>query len=183
MAAYHAKRALRFGAILCATLCAATIAQAQEADQAGAEAEASEEAEYRHAISVFGGAITRTERGDTGGAIGLSYSYGVLPKWAVGVKVEYASGSIERDWLLLFGVVFEPVDRVEFGIGIGPEQVERAEREEGEVVVVEEIEALLRLTAGYVFRLGDRTALSPEFNVDIGSQVSLVYGLVFTVKL
>jgi hypothetical protein len=186
MTVYDAKRALRFGAILCATLCSATIAQAQEADRAGGEAEASEEAEYRHAISVFGGAITRTERGDTGGAIGLSYGYGVLPKWAVGVKAEYASGSIERDWLLLFGVVFEPVDRVEFGVGIGPERVERTEieeGEEGEEVVVEEIEALLRLTAGYVFRLGDRTALSPEFNVDIGSQVSLVYGLVFTVKL
>lgn len=153
---------------------------AQEAEQAAGpdSAEEAEEPEYRNAISGFIGGITRTERGDSGLAFGLSYGYGVLPKWAVGVKLENATGSIERDWLLLVAFAFEPVDRFELAIGIGPEWVDKAVLEDEETVREEEVEALVRFTVGYAFRVAPRFSLSPEFNVDVGSQVSLVYGLV-----
>jgi len=155
-------------------------AEAQETQQAAGPdgAEEAEESEHGNMLGVFAGGITRTERGDSGPALGLSYSRGVWRKWSIGIKVENAAGSVERDWLILAGFVFEVVDRVDLGFGIGPEWVEKAELEHGEPVVVNEIEPLVRFTIGYAFRLNPRLSVAPEFNVDLGSQVSLVYGLV-----
>ena len=167
-----------------ATLAPVPLAQAQEAERAGEEAEAAEETEYRHAVSLFAGAATHTESNDTGGAIGLSYAYLIAPKWAVGVKAEYASSQLERDVLLLVGVAYEAAERVELAAAIGGERVEKDEVEHGEVHQVKETEALLRLGIAYLFPLSHRVALSLEFNTDIGGpRVTLIYGLLLSVGL
>ena len=167
-----------------ATLAPVPLAQAQEAERAGEEVEAVEAAEYRHAVSLFAGAATHTERNDTGGAIGLSYAYLIAPKWAVGVKAEYASSRLERDVLIMVGVAYEAAERLELAAAIGGERVEKDEVEHGEVHQVEETEVLLRLGIAYIFPLSHRVTLLPEFNTDIGgSRVTLVYGLVLSVGL
>ncbi len=169
-----------------AALLAAPVALAQDAEHA-AEAEHGEHAAeltYRHAVTLFAGAATHTQENDTGGAIGLSYGYYLSHKWAVGVKFEYASSQLERDFIILPGVLFEPVDRVELAVGFGVERASKEESEHGETHTVEENEALLRLTFAYGFHIGTRMALSPEFNADItSSNVTYVYGLAFSVGL
>jgi len=57
--------------LLAASLLATPVCQAQEDEGAGSEVEASEGVRGRHAISLFAGAATHTERSETGGAIGL----------------------------------------------------------------------------------------------------------------
>jgi len=102
----------------------------------------------------------------------------------VGVKVEYASSQLERDFIILPAVLFEPVDRVELAVGFGVERASKDESEHGETHTVEENEALLRLTFAYGFHIGSRMALSPEFNADItSSNVTYVYGLALSVGL
>ena len=178
---------LPFVALAAAILVGAPTASAQEAEH-GASGEHPEHAgalPYRHVISLFAGAATHTEDNDTGGAVGLSYGYKLSHQWAVGIKLEYAGSGLERDYIILPGVVFEPVERVELALGLGVEQVSRDKLEDGEEHTVEETEALLRLTFGYVFPLGTNLALTPEFNADITGpeEVTYVYGLVLSVGL
>ena len=174
---------LQFVLLAGAVLVAAPVAYAQDAEHA-AEAEHAEELTYRHAVTLFAGAATHTQENDTGGAIGLSYGYFLSRKWAVGVKFEYASSRLERDFIILPGVLFEHVDRVELAVGFGVERASKDESEHGETHTVEENEALLRLTFAYGFHIGSRMALSPEFNADItSSNVTYVYGLAFSVGL
>ncbi len=172
-----------------AALLAAPAAYAQEAEheaarEAGAELEHSEEPVYRHYISFFGGLATHTERNETGGAMGISYVYGLSEKWAVGLVVEYSTSSLERDIVFLPVVVFEPVERMEFTLGMGVERAHKDEIEDGAKTTVEENEALMRLGVGYAFELRPGVYLLPEFNADIGgSRVTYVYGLVMSVGL
>ena len=169
-----------------AVFLAAPAAYAQDAEHAaeGEHPEHSEELTYRHAVTLFAGAATHTEENDTGGAIGLSYGYFLSRKWALGLKVEYASSRLERDFIILPAVLFEPVERVEFAVGFGVERASKEETEHGETHTVEENEALVRLTFAYGFHIGSRMALSPEFNADItSSNVTYVYGLAFSVGL
>lgn len=169
-----------------AALVAAPVALAQEVghEPDGEHAEHPEELTYRHVVSFFGGLSTHTERNDTGGALGISYAYKLSHKWAVGLKAEYASSSLERDFVFLAAVAFEPVERVEFAVGVGTERVNKDEIEDGEEHTVEETEALLRLTFAYSFPLRPGLSISPEFNADIGgSRVTYVYGLVLSVGL
>ena len=176
----------RFVLLAGAVLVAAPVTYAQDAEHAaeGEHPGHSEELTYRHAVTLFAGAATHTEEDDTGGAIGLSYGYALSHKWAVGVKVEYASSRLERDFIILPGVLFEPVERVELAVGFGVERASKEESEHGETHTVEENEALLRLTFAYAFHVGSRMALSPEFNADItSSNVTYVYGLALSVGL
>ncbi len=171
--------------LACVALAAPAV-RAQEAEHGaeGEHGEHSEELAYRSVVSLFAGAATHTEQNDTGGAIGLSYAYKLNHQWAVGVKVEYAGSSLERDFIILPGVAFEPVERVEFAVGLGVEQVSRDEIEHGEEHTVDETEALFRLTFAYAFPLRSNVYLSPEFNADItSSEVTYVYGLVLSVGL
>ena len=179
-------RLSRFVLLAGAVLLAVPAAVAQEPEHAaeGEHPEHSEELTYRHAVTLSAGAATHTEENDTGGAIGLSYGYLLSHQWAVGLKVEYASSRLERDFVLLPGVVFEPVERVEFGLSLGVERAEKEEVDHGETHTVTENEALVRLTFAYAFHLGSRTSLLPEFNTDItASGVTYVYGLAFSVGL
>ena len=176
----------RFVLLAGAVFLAAPAAVAQDAEHAaeGEHPEHSEELTYRHAVTLFAGAATHTEENDTGGAIGLSYGYFLSRKWALGLKVEYASSRLERDFIILPAVLFEPVERVEFAVGFGVERASKEETEHGETHTVEENEALVRLTFAYGFHIGSRMALSPEFNADItSSNVTYVYGLAFSVGL
>ena len=160
---------------------AAPVSYAQEVESESTKSGVGEEARHRHAVSLFLGAATHTDRNETGAAIGLSYAFRIAPKWALGVKAEYASSTLERDWVLLASVAFEAAERLEFLLGIGPEL---ANRSEGEMQSVDEVEALLRLGVAYAFRVNQRMVLSPEFNADFGSsQVTFVYGLVLTLGL
>ena len=177
---------IRFVLLAGAVFLAAPAAVAQDAEHAaeGEHPEHSEELTYRHGVTLFAGAATHTQENDTGGALGLSYAYFLSHKWAVGVKVEYASSRLERDFIILPAVLFEPVERVELAVGFGVERASREETEHGETHTVEENEALLRLTFAYGFHIGSRMALSPEFNADItSSNVTYVYGLALSVGL
>lgn len=166
------------------SLVAAPVGRAQEAEGAHVEVGAQEEARHRHVVSLFAGVATHTERSETGGAIGLSYAYRVAPKWALGVKAEFVSSRLERDWLLLAALAFEAAEHLELVVGIGTEEANRREVEEGEAQQVTEIEAVVRLGMAYGFRLNDRMALLPEFNADIGgSRVTYVYGLALSLGL
>jgi len=172
--------------LLVAALVAAPIARAQEAgrETEGDHPAGAEELAYRHVVSFFGGLSTHTERADTGGALGVSYAYKLSPKWAVGLKVEYATSALERDFVSLAAVAFEPVERVELALAIGSERVRKDEIENGEEHTVKELEALLRLTFSYSFPLRPGLSVAPEFNADIGgSRVTYVYGLVLSVGL
>jgi len=182
----HARLITALAVLAGLALLDAPSAYAQEAEHGaeGEHAEHSEELAYRHVVSLFAGAATHTEQNDTGGAIGLSYAYRLNHQWAVGVKVEYAGSSLERDFIILPGVAFEPIERVEFALGLGVERASKDETEDGETHTVEESEALLRLTFAYAFPLRSNVFLSPEFNADITkSQVTYVYGLVLSVGL
>ena len=170
-----------------ATFLAEPAARAQEAENA-AEGEGAthskEPLTYRHIVSVSGGVSAHTERDDVGGALALSYAYVLSHKWVVGLKLEYASSELERDFILIPGVVFEPAERLEFGLGVGVERANKDEIEHGEEHTVDETEALVRLTVAYVFPLGGRWGLSPEFNADLGgSRVTYVYALVLSAGL
>jgi hypothetical protein len=176
----------RFVLLAGAVLCAAPAVSAQEAEQAaeGEHSAHSEELVYRHFVSFFGGLSTYTDAGETGGAMGISYAYKFSHMWSAGLKLEYVTSSIERDIVGLLGVTFEPVDRLEFGVGFGAEQVSVDVIEEEDILAEREWEGLLRLGVAYVFRLREGVSLSPEFNTDISStRVTLVYGLVFSVGL
>jgi hypothetical protein len=177
---------IRFVLLAGAVLLTAPAVYAQEAghETEGEHGEHSEALTYRHVVSLFAGAATHTEQNDTGGAVGLSYAYKLSHKWAVGAKFEYASSHVERDFVILPGVAFEPVESVEFAVAFGVERASKDETENGETHTVEENEALLRLTFAYAFPLRSNGYLSPEFNADITqSSVTYVYGLVLSVGL
>jgi len=144
----------------------------------------SEEAEYRHVLSFFGGLATYTDVDETGGAMGISYAYELSHRWAVGLKLEYVTSSIERDIVGLVGVAFEAVDKLEFAVAFGAEQASADLVEEEEIHTERDWEGLLRLGVAYGFPLRPGVYLAPEFNTDItSSRVTLVYGLVFSVGL
>lgn len=176
----------RFILLAGAVFLAAPAAVAQEAEHAaeGEHSAHSEELVYRHVVSFFGGLATYTDVGETGGAMGISYAYKFSHKWSAGLALEYVTSSIERDVVGLLGVAFEPVDRLELGVGFGAEQVSVDVVEEEGILAEREWEGLLRLGAAYAFPLREGVSLYPEFNTDISStRVTLVYGLVFSVGL
>ena len=152
--------------------------------QESGHGEHEEEISHRHIVSVSGGLAVFTDIGARGGALGLSYAYRVAERWSLGLKLEYADSQLERDFIFLPGASFEAAENLEFAVGVGVEQARVDEIEEGELQTVDETEALLRLTAAYVFPLGTRTALPPEFNADLtAGGVTYVYSLVFSVGL
>ena len=182
----HPRHVILVLSLFGAALVAAPSAMAQEAghEPAGERSASEEEPAYRHVVSFFGGLSTHTERAETGAAMGISYAYKLSHKWAVGGKLEYATSALERDFVALAAVAFEPVERVEFAVGVGTERVSKDEIEDGEEHTVEETEALLRLTFGYSLPLRPGLSVAPEFNADIGgSRVTYVYGLVLSVGL
>ncbi len=159
---------------------------AQEAERAAAGGHSGEEEEdpFRHYVSFFAGLATHTERNDTGGAMGISYAYGLSERWGVGLVLEYSTSSLERDIVALPLVVFEPVERLETTFGLGVERASKDGIEDGEKTTEEEYEALMRLGVAYGFKLRPGVYLLPEFNADIGgSRVTYVYGLVMSVGL
>jgi hypothetical protein len=179
-------RLISIGILAGAAILTAPAAIAQEAEhvQEAEHGEHGESSSYRHYISLSGAAATHTENNDTGGALGLSYGYKLSDQWAAGIKLEYADSDIERDLVALLGVTYEPVERLEFAVGFGVERVDTDEVEGGEEHTAAESEALVRLTYAYIFPLGGRWHLGPEFNADIvGGRVTYVYGLVLSLGL
>ena len=166
-------------------LVAAPGASAQETHaEGGTPSEHAGEATFRHFVSFFGGLATHTDAGDTGGAMGVSYAYKLSHRWAVGLKLEYVTSSIERDIVVLVGASFEPVERLELTAAVGPEWAQKDREEHGELHRERETEAMIRLGAAYGFALRDGVSVGPEINTDIsGSRVTLVYGLLFSVGL
>jgi hypothetical protein len=179
---FHAAFAILAGAALATApaLRAQDVEHAAEHSRAGHE----EGPSFRHYVSLSGGASTHTERNETGGALGLSYGYAVSHNWGVGLKLEYASSRLERDYVALVGVGYEPVERLEFAVYAGVERVSEDEVGDGEETTVVEVEGIVRLTFGYAFPLSRRWTLVPEFNADISSsRVTYVYGVALSLGL
>ena len=181
-------RKLRLPARLIAIALVAVMASPAVAQEAGHAQEAhgghDESPGFRHYVTLSGGAATHTEDNDTGGAIGLSYGYALSHQWAVGIKVEYADSGVERDRVAMLAVAYEPVERVEFAVGVGIERADIDEVEHGEEHTVSESEALVRLTFAYLVPVSGRWHLGPEFNADItSSRVTYVYGLALSLGL
>jgi hypothetical protein len=99
--------------VLAGSLLAAPACLAQEVE--GDEVDGAERARHRHGISLFVGAATHTDPGETGGAVGLGYAYRISHRWALGAKVEFISSSLERDWVVLASAGFEAAEHLEFG--------------------------------------------------------------------
>ena len=160
--------------------------RAQEAGHAaeGGHSGEAEESGFRSVVGFFGGVATHTERNETGGAMGVSYSYALSHRWAVGAKLEYSTSSLERDLLFIPAVAFEAAERLEFVLGVGFERADRDEVEHDAKITEREIEGVVRLGVAYLFRLRDGVYVGPEFNADIGgSRVTYVYGVSMAVGL
>jgi hypothetical protein len=178
-------RLIAIGLVASMACLAASSATAQEAGHPQEGHGGHEESPgFRHHVTLSGGAATHTENNDTGGAVGLSYTYSLTHRWAVGIKLEYADSGVERDRVALLGFVYEPVERVEVGAAFGVERADIDEVDHGEEHTVSETEALVRLTFAYLIPLSGRWHLGPEFNADItASRVTYVYGLFLSLGL
>jgi hypothetical protein len=160
----------------------ASALRAQEAGHAaeGGHSGEAAESDFRSYVGFFGGLATHTERDETGGAMGVSYSYVLSHRWAVGVKLEYSTSRLERDLLFVPAVAFEALDRLEFVLGVGVERADKDEEERTE----REIEGVVRLGVAYIIPLREGVHVGPEFNADIGgSRVTYVYGVGMAVGL
>ena len=168
-------------------LAAAPAVVSQEVEHTETPAEHADHAEamaFRHYVTFFGGLATHLDEGNTGGAMGVSYAYKLSHRWAIGLKLEYVTSSIERDVVVLVGGTFEPIERLEIAVAVGSEQSEKEVVEHGTTERERESEALLRLGVAYGFPIREGVYLAPEFNTDITeSRVTLVYGLAFSVGL
>jgi len=159
------------------------------------------------ALFVGGTRRLKFEEDETGGTMGLEYARLIAPRTLASIGAEWATGNIERDWIAMLKLGIQPFEGVirplYFYIGAGIEvaridEVLLAEDEElGEVVVPHEtgdehtdehategehfeteVDALMRLGAGWPFHVGNFSII-PTINTDIvGEDWSLVGGII-----
>ncbi len=180
---------------------------AEHAEQEHDAGSATEHGHEENEIAVFVGATERLkfEDDETGLTFGLEYQRGIGERAALAFTFEWAGGDIERDWIGLVGVYYEPFDgwaeRIVFTLGAGIEVAKideialeidehggsgsaeshggdlLAEGEAGNGERETEVEPLARLGVGYAVHIGS-FSLIPQLNFDIVSDdVTLVGGV------
>ena len=128
------------------------------------------ELENRHGIELFLG--NTHEDGEDGFSVGLSYEYRLSQLFGIGGIVESASGVL-REWVLAVPLFLHPYKGWRFLVAPGVDIPE----DEGDN------EFLFRVGAAYEFEIGEKWAITPEFNVDfVDNSEVFVYGLSFGYK-
>ena len=178
----------------------------EEAAAAGhqAEAEHQEHAEHvtheKNEIAMFVGGTRRLkfEEDETGLTFGLEYARQLYPRVLASIGAEWSDGSIERDWIAMVKLGVQPFDNwarpFYFFVGTGIEVANidgvllaEDEHENGHVVEDEhaaegenketEVDALMRLGAGWAFHVGSFSII-PNINTDlVGEDWALVGGV------
>jgi len=140
--------------------------RAEEAGHGGKE----KVLENRHGIELFLG--NTHEDGEDGFSVGLSYEYRLNQLFGIGGIVEYASG-VFREWVLAVPLFLHPYKGWRFLVAPGVDIPDN----DGDN------EFLFRVGAAYEFEIGEKWAITPEFNVDfVDNSEVLVYGLSFGYK-
>jgi len=126
--------------------------------------------ENRHGIELFLG--NTHEDGEDGFSVGLSYEYRLNQLFGIGGIVEYVSGDL-REWVLAVPLFLHPYKGWQFLVAPGVDIPDN----DGDN------EFLFRVGAAYEFEIGEKWAITPEFNVDfVDNSEVLVYGLSFGYK-
>lgn len=110
--------------------------------------------------------------------LGLEYARQFSPHWAVAVYTELVSSRLERDIIVAVGGIFYPTSGLGLILAVGAEAAEKEIDRNGEIELESELGLLLRVGAGYSFRLTPEAALGPTLFVDrVGDRTTLVFGL------
>jgi hypothetical protein len=164
----------------------------------------------KNEVAVFAGATRRLkfEDDETGATWGIEYMRQIRPRVGASLAVEFASGTIERDWVAMLKLGVQPFDDwahpITFYVGTGievasideelleqdehggmePEGHEgespAATEEHGESGEREtEVDALMRLGAGWIIHAGSFSII-PNVNFDlVGEDWAVVGGVTF----
>lgn len=189
-------------------------AAAGEHDAVDPSHEGQEHAEHasheKNEVAVFAGATRRLkfEEDETGATWGIEYMRQIRPRVGASLAVEFASGTIERDWVAMLKLGVQPFDDwaypITFYIGTGIEvaSIDEALLEQDEHGGVEpgghesespaaaeehgesderesEVDALMRLGAGWIIHAGSFSII-PNVNFDlVGEDWAIVGGVTF----
>ena len=123
--------------------------------------------ENRHGIELFiGNTHLKGEDGFTGG---LSYEYRLNKLFGIGGIVEYAGGDFKA-WTLAVPFFLHPYKGWRFLVAPGVAILNNDEDDE----------FIFRVGAAYEFEIGEKWAITPEFNVDfVDNNEALIFGLSF----
>jgi len=168
-------------AVLCAV--ALLLPQGTLGAQEHSESTGGEEHEYhKNHGAAFLGATTHLDPEDTGFTIGVEYTRRFSRLLAVGVAVEMASSSLERDIILMLPVIIYPWRALVLTLGPGVEAATEEEEHGEEIKEVSKAAFLMRFGVGYWFEFNETVAVSPAIFADVvGGRWSLVYGVLFGV--
>ena len=126
--------------------------------------------ENRHSIELFIG--NAHDDGEDGFSVGLSYEYRLNQLLGIGGIVEYTGGDF-KEWVLAVPFLLHPYKGWRFLVAPGVAIPNN----------VDDDEFIFRVGAAYEFEIGEKWAISPEFNVDfVDNSEVLVYGLSFGYK-
>ena len=126
--------------------------------------------ENRHGIELFLG--NAHDDGEDGFTVGLGYEYRLNQLFGIGGFMEFTGGDL-KEWILAPAFVLHPYKGWRFLVAAGVD-VSRHDRDN---------EFLFRVGAGYEFEIGEKWAITPEFNVDfVDNSEVFVYGLSFGYK-
>ena len=133
----------------------------------------------------FGGLIgvsTHSDTDEMAATMGLEYARQFSPWWALSVYTELVSSSLERDIIVVAGGIFYPVRRLGLLVGAGVESVAREVEHNGKIETEDETGFLVRIGAGYGFRVTPQASLGPIVLVDkAGDRWTVVYSLAMVV--
>jgi len=129
----------------------------------------------------FGGFLGLSARSDGGEAaltMGLEYARVFSRHWAAAAYVELVSSTLERDVIVALGGIYYPFSGLGLVLAFGAERAEAEVPEHGELVSETELEFLVRLGAGYGFRIAENAAVGPAVFVDrVPGRTTWVFGL------
>ncbi|KPK56544.1 MAG: hypothetical protein AMS21_12655 [Gemmatimonas sp. SG8_38_2] len=155
---------------------------ALSAQEHGESYEAEEHEYLRNHGAALLGATTHLDPEDTGFTIGVEYVRRLTRLLAIGVSVEMASSSLERDIILGLPIILYPWKGLALVAMPGAEAATVEEEHGAEIEEATEAEFLMRLGVAYWFEMNETVGVAPAIFVDHASERwSLVYGMVFGV--
>jgi len=122
---------------------------------------AGQEAEfYRNHFGGLVGVSTHHDVKDSGLTLGLDYARQFSRLWGMVSYIELVSSDLERDFILAVGGSFYPKRHLSLVLALGLESAE------DDATRATEFAFLIRMGAGYGFRITDESALGPTLLVD-----------------
>jgi hypothetical protein len=148
-----------------------------EVEQHAPEHPGEKHAFHKNHFGGFVGASTHSDNDETAFTLGLEYARQFSRHWAISGYVEQVSGALERDIILLAGVIFYPLPRLGIVAGPGFELADKQVDHHGEVEEEGETEWLFRVGAAYGFSLG-QAGIGPAVFIDWNeTRWTAVYGI------